>query len=339
VTGPGISAVRPALRHFAPALALAIWLVPGSPAAATESPQDWIGRMGYALEYLNYEGTLVQRSGTEATVLKVVHRVADGEVTERITALDEVGREIIREGPNTTCILPDQKSVLVQPGPGEAPGSRSPLRKQFRGQLAVDDSLYRLAGEKGSRVAGRDTHLITIRPLDAHRYGYRLWLDRRTAMPLKVQVTDADGGVVEQLLFSDIKLPEVIPADAVQPSMAMDSFTWRRTGRPAPARQEAGATGWVARTLPPGFTLREAGTRTQEQSGRPIQHLVYSDGVASVSVFVEEEQDAARRAEGASAMGAASAFTVVRGESLVTAVGEVPPATVEAIARAMRPAP
>jgi sigma-E factor negative regulatory protein RseB len=335
VTGSGISAARPAPRHFAPALvwalalALSTWLVPSRPAAATESPGDWIGRMGYALEYLNYEGTLVQRSGMETTVLRVVHRVADG----------EVGREIIREGPSTTCILPDQKSVLVQPGPGEAPGSRSPLRKQFRGQLTVDDSLYRLAGEQGSRVAGRDTHLITIRPLDSHRYGYRLWLDRRTAMPLKVQVTDADGGVVEQLLFSDIDLPEVIPADAVQPSMAMDSFTWRRTGRPAPARQEAGATGWVARTLPPGFTLREAGTRTPEQSGRPIQHLVYSDGVASVSVFVEEEQDATRRAEGASAMGAASAFTVVRGESLVTAVGEVPPATVEAIARAMRPAP
>ena len=74
--------------------------------------------MGYALEYLNYEGTLIQLHGADAAVMRVVHRVENGVPTERITAMDEVGREIIRRGDDVTCILPDQNEVLIGEGAG-----------------------------------------------------------------------------------------------------------------------------------------------------------------------------------------------------------------------------
>ncbi|MEO8445583.1 MAG: sigma-E factor regulatory protein RseB domain-containing protein, partial [Gammaproteobacteria bacterium] len=196
------------------------------PALAGDDPRGWLVRMGDALELLNYEGTLVQLNGSDVAVMRVVHRVENGEPTERITAMDEVGREIIRRGNDLTCILPDQHAVMVE-NRGKDGQAASPLRQQFPGDLHFDDRYYRLTIATGGKLVGRDTRVVTVQPTDSFRYGYRLWLDQATAMPLKVQIAGDDGVVVEQLLFSNINLPERIPASAVQPSVTTDSFTLR----------------------------------------------------------------------------------------------------------------
>lgn len=309
------------------------------PAVGSDDPRGWLERMGYALEYLNYEGTLVQLQGSDAAVMRIVHRVENGVPTERITAMDEVGREIIRSGEEETWILPDHQAVLVGKRGNEQQG-RSPLRQQFAGGLHFDDRYYRLAIASGGRLVGHDTRLVTVRPTDSYRYGYRLWLDHATAMPLKMQIADGGGVVVEQLLFSDINLPERIPASAVQPSMALDRFTWRRSPPAAdPATAVTARPGaWRVESLPPGFSLRAMRSERAEATAMPMDHLVYSDGVASVSVFIEAGVATVERGEGSSRMGAANAYTTVLGDYLITAVGEVPVSTVEAIARSVRPA-
>ena len=178
--------------------------------AAAEDPRAWIERMGYALDYLNYEGTLVQLHGSEAAVMRVVHRMENGVATERITAMDEVGREIIRGDKETTCILPDQRSVLVERRRDRA-DLGSPLRQQFGGDLRFTEGLYRLSLKNGGRLVGRDTRLVNVKPTDEYRYGYRLWLDLATALPLQVPIAAGPGGAVEQSLFSQIDLPAEIP--------------------------------------------------------------------------------------------------------------------------------
>ena len=305
------------------------------PAVAGDEPRDWLERMSYALEYLNYEGTLVALQGSDAAVMRVVHRVENGVPTERITAMDEVGREIIRRGEEETWILPDQQAVLVEKRGNEQQGT-SPLRRQFAGGLRFDDRYYRLAIASGGPLLGRNTRVVTVRPTDSYRYGYRLWLDQATAMPLKVQIAGDDGVVVEQLLFYTISLPERIPASAVQPSVTLESFTWRHSP-PAPAAA-AGPEGWHVESLPPGFSLQVTRSERAEAIAVPLDHLIYSDGVASVSVFIEAGVAVLEQVEGPSRMGAANAYTTVLGGYLITAVGEVPVSTVEAIARSVRPA-
>lgn len=320
------------------------WLLAGAcaslalPAAGTDDPRGWLDRMGYALEYLNYEGTLIQLHGADAAVMRVVHRVEDGVPTERITAMDEVGREIIRRGDDVTCILPDQNAVLIEERAGE-PQVASPLREQFSGDVSFDDSLYRLAIASGGRLVGRDTRVVTVRPTDNFRYGYRLWLDHATAMPLKVQVSGEDGVVVEQLLFSDISLPDRIPESAVQPSVTIDSFARQRSLRATPAGPASPEIpAWRVESLPPGFRLRAVRSQRSGAGAAALDHLVYSDGVASVSVFIEAGVAPVEQGEGPSRVGAANAWTTTTGGYLVTAVGEVPVRTVETIARSVRPA-
>ena len=313
------------------------------PATGSEDPGSWLERMSYSIEYLNYEGTLVQFQGADAAVMRIVHRVENGVPTERITAMDEVGREIIRRGEEVTCILPDQQAVLVGTRSGEQQGA-SPLRDQFAGDVRFDSRYYRLALASGGKLVGRDTRVVTVRPTDGYRYGYRLWLDHATAMPLKVQIAADDGVVVEQLLFSDIKLLERIPASSVQPTLTIDSYTWQRSPtRALPVRGAGPAVVvepgvWRAESLPPGFSLRAMRSQRPAGSPAPLEHLVYSDGVASVSVFVEAGVAATEQVEGPSRMGAANAYTTMTDGFLVTAVGEVPIRTVEMIARSVRQA-
>ncbi len=308
-----------------------------APVPGSDDPREWLGRMGQALESLNYEGTLIQLQGTDVAIMRIVHRVENGVQTERITAMDEVGREIIRQGEEVICILPDEQAVMVGTR-GEKSGAMSPMRQQFGGGVRFDDRYYQLAIARAGKLVGRTTRVLTVRPTDNYRYGYRVWLDEATAMPLKVQIADSAGLVVEQLLFSEISLPERIPASAVQSSTVLDSYTWRR---PAPASGPvaplvADQQGWRAVNLPPGFSLRTVRSEPAGEGSDALDQLVYSDGVASVSVFIEAGVAAAEQGEGPSRMGAANAYTTVSGGYLITAVGEVPVTTVEAIARSVR---
>jgi sigma-E factor negative regulatory protein RseB len=295
--------------------------------------------MERALGSLNYEGTLVQMHGDEASVMHVVHRVDAGVTAERITAMDEVGREIIRRGDEVTCIFPDQRAVIVGRRTSSANGT-SPLRQQFPDDVRFDDDHYRFAIASGGRLVGRPTWMVTVKPMDQYRYGYRLWLDRSTAMPLKVQISASDGSVVEQLLFSEISLPGYIPPAAIKPSVSTEGFSWRQSD-PAMSPVSAGGESavhpvWHAASLPPGFRLHTARSRQVDGDGASMEHLVYSDGIVSVSVFVESGATATGQGEGVSRIGAANAYTAMTGVWLVTAVGEVPVRTVEMIARSVQ---
>lgn len=319
------------------ALVLVASAVLAGPALGADDARGWLERMGQALETLNYEGTLIQLQGTDVAVMRIVHRVENGVQTERITALDDVGREIIRQEQEVIFILPDEQAVMVG-ARGEKAVGMSPLRQQLGG-VRFDDLYYKLTAASAGKLLGRTTHLVTIQPADTYRFGYRVWLDQATGMPLKVQIADSDGEVVEQLRFSDISLPERIPASALQSSAKLDSYTWQRPpaasgSGPSPAEKQGN---WRAVALPPGFSLRAVRSEQAEEDTDALEQLVYSDGVASVSVFVESGVAAAERGEGPSRMGAANAYTTDLGVYMITAVGEVPLSTVKAIARAIRP--
>jgi sigma-E factor negative regulatory protein RseB len=290
--------------------------------------------MAYAVEFLNYEGTLVHTHGGHASVLRIVHRVENGVVTERIASLDGAGREIIRDDRETTCILPDQEMVMVDQREDDGT-QQSPLRQRVLPYAGIDSELYRVVIEGPGRAAGRRAQRLSVVPADGWRYGYRLWLDHATAMPLKVQVNGTDGEVIEQLLFASIDLPEQIDEERVRARNTTESFTWRHSEAAAAAREEGLETAWRARDLPPGFALMKVRHKTAgAATGEPVEQLVYSDGLATVSVFIDSAMADAPE-DGAYRIGAANAYTLRRDGRLITAVGEVPGATVETIARSV----
>jgi sigma-E factor negative regulatory protein RseB len=313
-------------------------------ARGADDPRAWLQRMNKALATRNYDGTFFHISGGRVETMRIVHRVRSGRVTERLQSLDGSGREFVRANDELTCYLPDQHTVLVEPRQDRGP---------FLGSLPQFDAtvsdFYRIEALPDTHILGRPTRVIAVNPKDQFRFGYRLWLDEKTAMPLKTQLCDSRGQVIEQIFFARLDMPESIPDSDLAPTVHTDGMRWVRQGASAD-NASAALAAYRASQLPPGFRLTVQGAQTIGGATAPASHLVYSDGLATVSVFIEQSssdsgvasaQDSQAQApqapmQGLARVGSGYAFsTVVQGHQ-VTAVGEVPAQTVEFIAHSVK---
>lgn len=297
--------------------------------AIAQDARMWLDRMNRAVEELNYEGTFVHEHGGRVENLYIVHRNHEGTVGERVVSLDGVGREIIRRADNVQCILPDQKTILI-----EDTKQAGPLVSALPSYSSEIDGSYELKHYRTARVAQRPTQVVGIEATDEFRYGYMLWLDEETAMPLKSQLRSADGTVVEQILFTDFKVHDTVPESALEPATNTEGFKLIRaeTGEQGLAADDMR---WRASQLPPGFKLSVATQRRIAGSKHPVGHLVYSDGLATVSVFIEDPKTSADVAEGFAKVGGTNAYSLTLNGRKVTAIGEVPRQTVHSIATSL----
>ena len=298
---------------------------------SAQEARSWLDRMNRAVEELNYQGTFVHVLGGAAETLRIIHRNQDGSIGERIVSLDGVGREIIRQEDEVQCILPDRRVVLL-----EARRDLSPLVAALPSYSEELEPHYELTLYATARVAKRPTQVLGIKPKDEFRYGYMLWLDQDTAMPLKSQLTDENGEIVEQILFTEIELLDSIPASALEPTIDTEGFTWLRPPESTALTTEvAEGVLWRAASVPGGFKLSVATQSPIAGSEYPVEHLVYSDGLATVSVFIEDPKTTVEVGEGFSNLGSTNAFSLTLRGRKVTAVGEVPRLTVRTIASSL----
>ena len=305
---------------------------------SADDPRDWLEKMNQALATRNYDGTFFHLTEGRVETMRIVHRVRAGQVAERLQSLDGSGREFVRNNDNLTCYLPDQHTVLVEPRQDHGP---------FLGSLprfgADADEFYRIESLPATRVLGRAARVIAVNPKDQFRFGYRLWLDEKTAMPLKTQLCDSRGQVIEQILFARLEMPESIPDSDLAPAVHTEGMRWVRQGTAQDVAHDnalAALSAFRASQLPPGFRLTVTGAQTLGEATVPASHLVYSDGLATVSVFVEVGTGSSPQPmQGLARVGSGYAFsTVIQGHQ-VTAVGEVPAQTVEFIAHSVTALP
>jgi sigma-E factor negative regulatory protein RseB len=295
--------------------------------AAAQDVKTWLDRMNTAVEELNYEGTFVRVLDGTAENMRILHRYKDGIVTERITSLDGPGREVVRHGQEVKCVLPERRIVLL-----ESPSGRSsPLSSSLPSYSEALEANYDFANFRKGQVALRDTHIIVIKAKDDYRYGYVLWLDSDTAMPLKSQMRDENGAVVEQILFTNFELRDSIADEALASTVDSDGF--RLIGPMSLNSTSSESVHWMASRLPPGFELSAANRSLMSPSRNPVEHLVYSDGLATVSVFIADPK--ADVIEGHSRFGSTNAYSTSLGGRKITAMGEVPRQTVQRIATSL----
>lgn len=295
--------------------------------AVAQEARDWLARMSRAVDQLNYRGTFVHVLGGTAETLYVVHHNADGQSGERILSLEGTGREIVRRGDQVQGILPDQRIVLL-----ETRSVVSPLVPALPSTTADLEPHYEITLGGIVRVADRSAQVLEIKPRDEFRYGYAFWLDQATGMPLQSQIVDGEGQIVEQILFTDIEVPAEVSLEALESTIDTEGFTLLAAPE---ATSLAVAIPWRAASVPGGFKLSVATQSPIAGSDTPVEHLVYSDGLATVSVFIEDPKTQAEVGEGFSSVGSTNAFSLTLRGRKVTAIGEVPRQTVRTIASSL----
>jgi len=315
------------MRRLASVAILSCTLALSTTFADDDVPGDWLQRMAHAVQTTNYDGTVIRIQNGNSEALKVVHTVSDGVIREKVIVQEGNGMEIIRNGNEVHCILPDRKSVLVEEWDDQSTLFSTLPSSDIRFGSEYDVSIVRQ-----ERVAGRKAIMLAIRPHDDFRYGHRLWLDHETGFPLQTKLMDGSGTAIEQVKFADIRLGQEIQAEQLKPSIDIGNFRWFSQNKTV-NRVEA-ESDWMSDGLPPGFRITRSHAEVKHGEAQKVIHMMISDGLANVSVFIEPGgKDRDLRSANA---GAVNSFSLMHGEYRVTAVGEVPVATAERIARSMQ---
>lgn len=295
----------------------------------------WLDRMVRAIETLSYRGTLVHMRDGHVDTLQIVHSADQGGIRERIVSIDGPPREVLRDGKQVRVLLGGDQSMIVEGGIGSRLLPNLPPNRMSRPILA-----YRMAFGDSERVAGLYARVLEIRPRDQFRYGHRFWLEEKTGMLLRSALLDHEGNYLQQLTFVSIELGVPIADSEFEPELSVSDALEIKMG---PAEQttagdktELARPSWVPRMLPDGFRLASV-SRGLNSQGREFEHLLFSDGLASFSVYIKAAQpEDGPESERIDAIGAVHVFTGQLDDHRVTVVGEVPSATVAFVAQQLQ---
>lgn len=316
----------PALSLLCTGLALA------PSAACAEGAHDWLMKIGNAAHRLDYDGTFVYLHGQQLESMRIVHKVEDGRERERLVSLNGTPREIVRNDRLVLCYLPDENSVVVEHRKADKQNFPALLPERLQDL----DENYDIQLGRNDRVAGRAVQQVIVRPRDGLRYGYHLWADNETGLLLRADLIDQHSQTIEQFLFTHISVGGAIPAAALEPESTGKKLKWRReVARDNGAVQAADASRWTVGQLPVGFRLTGRMVRKSLMRNVSAEHQLYSDGLATVSVFIEKSEQSSAAKKGVTNMGAVHAFGTHIADHQVTVVGEVPAATVIQIANSV----
>ena len=296
---------------------------------AEDDALSWLQRMHVATQKLSYTGTFVYRSGDQSETSRIVHVVGRNGIRERLETLEGHPREIVREGDEVKCYLPERMTVKVD---------KQTDHKIFPGLLPENlqdiGEHYELSTGGIERVAGYDSRVIVLQPKDKLRYGRRLWAETKSGMLLKSQTFNEGNETIEQFAFSEISIGGRIGEEQLKPRLLGRARVWHIENSGAVAANLA-ASGWSIHPGLPGFKKVNEMKRTQGGSAK-VGHMIYSDGLAAISVFIEPIANKTSLPQpGLSRQGAINIYSRQIAGHLVTAVGETPAESVKTLAESV----
>jgi sigma-E factor negative regulatory protein RseB len=296
--------------------------------ADTNSPSsgiEWLSKISNAAQQLNYQGIFIYQHGTHVETSRIIHIVDSQGEHEKLEALDGPPREIIRNNDEVMYFLPHQKILKIE--------KRKPKRSFpaliIPSQFSSLTENYSVKKSDPLRIIGYDCGAVILEPKDNLRYGHKLWTDANTGLLLKAKMINEKNEVIEQFSFIQLSIGGNIDKDAIKPTYSATAPEWRidRSGEMDTQSQE---TGWIVKNQPAGFKKVSEMKRSFSGKSSAISHLVFSDGLAAISVFIEpmREAEVSKTVQSLAQRGALNIYTKSLNDYLITVIGEAPPATV-----------
>ena len=297
-------------------------------ASRPRSDTEWLQAIQNAAQRTNYSGTIYYQQGADVRISRIVHQFDGSTSRERLQILDGERREYVRKADEVQCLLPDSKRIIVEKRPV---GANFPALSK----AAPADILRYYVLRRGAieRVADAECQVIVLEPKDGVRYGYRLWVERSTGLLLRAQMLSERQEVIEQMAFTDVRFGEPPDAARLQPSWPTDGWRIEKV-----ETKPVDISKWSL-VVPEGFRqLNAVMRRLSGNAARDAVQAIYSDGLATFSVFIEPEQGGTA-ASSAKSRGSINAYVHRVGDMTITVVGEVPPNTVRDVALSVKVRP
>ena len=296
------------------------------PAATPSDALGWLQRAIQAARDSSYSGVFVHTNGDRISTIRITHVNTNGDEHERIEALDGPPYEIVRRNDEMFCYYPDAKTVRLD----RRVNARF-FPSLFRAKADVIAQSYDVKLGSLEHVLGFECRWILLEPHDNERFPERLCSETGTGLVVRAKTFGLNGQVIEQYTFADLKVGPHVARGDVKSIFEARVKQWITDAQP---REEAKGvdTGWSVDKLPAGFHKVTELRRTLPGRPHPVSQLIYSDGLASISVFVEPNGSPTRTTESSSEDGTTTFFARPMGDQLVTVLGEVPLATAEEVA-------
>ena len=300
---------------------------PAGPVASTPVA-DILLKIQQAAHQLDYTGIYTYQQDSSIESSRITHALDGKDERERIEVLDGEPLEYIRVNDEVQCLMPGIRTILIERQRAD----------RFPGLLLSDahsiDTNYGMSVlPEPYRVAGRECRQIEIQPRDHHRYGYRLCADSETHLLLKAQTITHDGSVLEQISFTQVDIGGPIAASLLAPGYATKDWA---LVRPEMSPVNLASLGWRI-PAPPGFvsTLQVARVFSED---RPVNQLVLSDGLSTISIFIEPYENARSEYQvpGAARIGSVNVFGIKVANFWLTVLGEVPAGTLAQLAQSIQ---
>ena len=294
------------------------------------SVSEWLARMHEASRLRSYAGTFVVSSGAGLSSARIWHACDGQQQLERVESLTGAPRSTFRRNEQVVTFLPESRVVRIDRR--ESLGLFPDLLKSAESSIPDFYTARRLGGD---RVAGFEADVVELAARDNLRFGYRIWIEKRIGLVIKLQTMDGAGNVLEQVAFSELQLDAPVRIDQLSRMMAAPEG-WRVEKAEA-VKTSAEAEGWHLKSAVAGFKPISCYKRPLAGPPAPEGTLqwIFSDGLAAVSLFLEGYDRQRHVQEGVFASGATHTLTRRVQEWWLTAVGEVPPQTLKAFAQSL----
>jgi len=299
-----------------------------SMAGDSASAREWLERMTTAMSQMSYQGTFVYVRDDVVETMRITHVTDETGVRERLYSVSGPHREVIRDRKGVRCVLEDSAAVVEDKVVASSYFPELPLSI-----IDGDSSGYRLETVGEARIAGHTARRVSISPEDRFRYGYDFWLEEQTGLLLKWVLFDARHRPLAKLVFTDFAIGSAINLSELESDARAEDFVEMKTFSPEETVVTQSSPRWQPTKLPPGFNLASYSHKSGAEG--VYEHMVYSDGLAAVSVYVEQNGIGAAVKPGISQLGTNNAFTRTEGDLQITVIGEVPAITVKSIANQM----
>lgn len=292
---------------------------------------SWLAKIHRAALKQNYVGTLTYQRGTGMHSTRIQH-YADlfNNEYERVEALDGKQREMLRQNDVVRNLIYDVKLVVTEKQ--EHKDSFPALLATTNGDVLEQYDMRHLPSE---RVAGMDCEVFQLDPKDGFRYAYRIWADHNSGLLMRAQTIGEDGKVLEQVAFSQVEVG--VPSEKQKIIAALKNLSGWNQYEIVTQPTNLADQGWTIGTPIKGFQkirevrrpLGDIAPAGKGSSSFEVQQVVFSDGLAGLSLFIEPVSEKRTRREGFISQGATHVMVRRIADFWLTVVGEVPFATIK----------